>query len=126
MTGEKRGRGGKAIHALQRASYFANRESRGPVDEITQRAEMAMAIEEANKNLEPVGELVRGAGEVALIDHEDADARLAKDWLLHTLEYPSMISVGASEQRMQQNRHKPQIHLRRCCATRWPQLTSQR
>jgi hypothetical protein len=101
MKDEKCRRGSRAIHALQQASYFANRESHGPVDEITNRAEVARALSEAQTNLEPTEELIRGAGEAALIDSQDAESRLANDWLIHTLEHPNMIGVNASEQRMQ-------------------------
>jgi hypothetical protein len=101
MTGEKAKRGSKAIHALQRASRFASMEPAGLVDEITNRAECSRASAEAEENLRPSGELVRGAGEVAHVDRTDIDDRFRIEWLVDTLKHPNMIGVDASQRRLE-------------------------
>ncbi len=100
MKGQSSKRGGKAIRALQKAARYANMEPhRGTVDVILNRMEVERAEAVADAMLKPSGELVAGAGEVVHVDSTDPEvSRLV---LANTIREPNMISVDASEQRME-------------------------
>ena len=102
MKAESSKRGARAIGALRRAARYANKPLLDPViDPVLNRMEAKQAQEEAEQPLQPPGRLVRGAGEVLTAVEPNEVVASARAAMLDTLEHPNMISVDASEQRME-------------------------
>src|ERR1039458_881995 len=92
--------GGEASRALQKAARYANMEpQRGAVDVILNRMEVERAEAVADAMLKPTGELVAGGGEVVHLD--PAESEVSRQIFADTLREPNMISVDASDQRME-------------------------
>lgn len=100
MKREAENRGGKAIRALHRAERYANMEAhRGTMDVLLNRMEVKSSEALADTMLKPTGELIAGAGEMVHLDSDELEeSRLI---FADTLELPNMISVNASEQRLE-------------------------
>jgi hypothetical protein len=92
----KRGRGGLAIRALHRARRAATKMPASLNEVVTNRMDEGLARIEAEAMLKPPEKLVRAAGEVVDL----GDLGFISSYLVDTLENPNMISVDASEQRM--------------------------
>ena len=102
------GRGEKAIHTLHKAARIENQRPVAFGDEILNKGKAERVRAEAEDLLQPTGQLVRGAGEVAVWDPDPLEKVRASDMadqaherLVDTLEHPNSISVKASEQRME-------------------------
>ena len=99
--GESNSSGEKAVRAFQKARRLRHKKALDPVvDPILNRLAAEEAEAEASNLLRPPEGLLRGGREV--LRHGSADEELtpAMNIMLSTLEHPDMISVEASEQRM--------------------------
>ena len=93
--------GVKAIRALSKARRWAHKKPIDPViDPTWNRMQADEAAAEAAELLQPPAELLRAGGEVAVPAGRDEALTPARTDILSTLEDPNMISVEASEQRM--------------------------
>ena len=94
-------RGEKAIRARQKAVRCENVEPASWSDAVLKRAAGREANEKAEEMLKPVGELVTGASEIFHADPRETEFDTTRAILYDTLTHPNMISVNASENRME-------------------------
>jgi len=94
-------RGEKAIRAAQKAARCAATEPPSLSEKIATGFKGKQAEAESEEMLKPVGALMRGAGEVFHADPRETEWDLTKAVLFDTLEHPNMISVNASEDRLE-------------------------
>ena len=89
-------RGELAIRALQRQRRAATKKAKSLNEAVSIRMDEGLARLEADNMLKPPAGLAKAVGEV--VDLGDLD--FVSSYLADTLENPNMISVDASEQRM--------------------------
>jgi predicted component of type VI protein secretion system len=94
-------RGEKAIRAAQKATRCATAQPTEWSDAVLTRAKGKRAEAENEAMMKPVGSLIRGAGEVFHADPRETNFDITKATLFSTLDRPNMISVTASEERME-------------------------
>jgi len=91
----------KAIQAAQTAARCANANPLDFSDAALTRARGKRAEAERQELMKPVGRFISGAGEMVHADPRETDYDLTKITLARTLETPNMISVTASEDRVE-------------------------
>ena len=95
--------GVKAARALQRAERWRKKKLIDPViDPVWNRHEAAHARAEAEELMRPPERMLRGGNEVVRAVEPGEVLAPARNAMLGTLEEPNMISVEASEQRMEE------------------------
>jgi hypothetical protein len=93
----KRGQGGLAIRTLHRERRAATKKPASLNEAVSNRMDERLARLEADQMLKPPPGLTKAAGEVVDL----GDLGFMSGYLAETLDNPNMISVDASEQRMQ-------------------------
>src|SRR5689334_2098293 len=102
MNAELRTRGARAIRAYERAVRARHQRPNASSDRWSNRIEAEKQLAEADALREPVGRLVRGAGEVVSSEHDAIEGDdPAHTTIVDTLEHPDTITTGAAEQRTQ-------------------------
>jgi hypothetical protein len=91
----------KAIRAKQRALRCAETRPESLTQEVANQAEGERAQAEAEEMTKPVGRIVLEAGEALHVDPRELEYNAPFERLRNTLEKPNMISVKASEERME-------------------------
>jgi hypothetical protein len=89
-------RGALAIRALHRQRRAATKQPKSLNEAVSNRMDEGLARLEADQMLKPPPGLTKAAGEVVDL----GDLGFISSYLVDTLENPNMISVDASEQRM--------------------------
>ena len=91
----------KAIRAKQKALRCAETRPESLTQEVGNEAEGERAQTEAEEMMKPVGQIVLEAGEALHVDPRELAYNPTFERLRNTLEQPNMISVKASEERME-------------------------
>ena len=90
-----------AIRAKHKALRCAETRPESLTQEVINQAEGERAQAEAEEMMKPVGRIVLEAGEALHLDGRELEYNPTFERLCNTLEKPNMISVKASEERME-------------------------
>src|SRR5215471_10879554 len=90
-----------AIRAKLKALRCAETRPESPTQQVINQSEGERAQREAEEMMKPVGQIVLEAGEALHVDARELEYNPTFQRLRNTLEKPNMISVTASEERME-------------------------
>ncbi len=90
-----------AIRAKHKALRCAETRPESLTQEVINQAEGERAQAEAEEMMKPIGRIVLEAGEALHVDARELEYNPTFERLCNTLEKPNMISVKASEERME-------------------------